>query len=139
MNLLGFSCYAISTAAFLFSPTIKAQYAHRHPLSPETTVRFNDFAFAAHAVIMCVVGYSQFWPSIWGFNVGLRQRVSRYAIGLVTGSILILMFMIYYISFHTPTGGNDADDWAWIDLVNFKLSLHGEKLTCLPDLHVWLR
>jgi cystinosin len=118
MNLLGFTSYTISTGAFLFSPTIRSQYAHRHPLSPETTVRFNDFAFAAHALVMCFVGYSQFWPSIWGFNVGLRQRVSRVALALVASSILLVIFMIFYIGLRTPSGGNDSDDWAWIDLVS---------------------
>lgn len=46
INVLGFTCYTISSVLFLFSPTVRGQYARRHPLSPEPTVRWNDLAFA---------------------------------------------------------------------------------------------
>ncbi|KNG45855.1 37s ribosomal protein rsm22 [Stemphylium lycopersici] len=52
LNVLGFFCYTISTASFLYSPTIKLQYAARHPEAPTTTVRFNDFLFAAHGAVL---------------------------------------------------------------------------------------
>ncbi|KAJ4374219.1 hypothetical protein N0V83_002960 [Neocucurbitaria cava] len=56
LNVLGFICYTVNTAAFLYSPTIREQYADRHPDSPETTVRFNDFLFAAHGAVY-TLGY----------------------------------------------------------------------------------
>src|ERR1700709_1477085 len=64
MNVLGFTVYTISTASFLWSPTIRSQYAERHPASPTPTVRFNDFAFAAHSAVLCLLIYIQFFPSI---------------------------------------------------------------------------
>ncbi|KAF2665601.1 L-cystine transporter-like protein [Microthyrium microscopicum] len=116
LNLLGFVCYTISTASFLWSPTIRSQYAARHPASPKTTVRFNDFAFALHAAIMCIVTYSQFYSSLWGFSVGRRQRASRGVLGIVLASILSTIVIVFVIA-GTPGGGNDPDGWAWIDLI----------------------
>jgi len=46
VNILGFSCYTISSILFLFSPVVRDEYARRHPRSPEPTVRWNDLAFA---------------------------------------------------------------------------------------------
>lgn len=46
VNVLGFYCYCVSAALFLFSATVRGQYARRHPLSPEPTMRWNDFVFA---------------------------------------------------------------------------------------------
>lgn len=46
VNVLGFTCYTISSVLFLYSPTVRGEYARRHPLSPEPTVRLNDLAFA---------------------------------------------------------------------------------------------
>ncbi|KAI4629689.1 uncharacterized protein J4E87_002875 [Alternaria ethzedia] len=90
LNVLGFTCYTISTACFLYSPTIKAQYAARHPDAPETTVRFNDFLFAAHGAVMCVIIYSQFFERIWGFEIGKRQKI--YTLGYVK---LLTVFLKY--------------------------------------------
>lgn len=50
LNVLGFSCYTISSLAFLFSPTIREQYAQRHHGS-EPTVKWNDLAFAVRSAI----------------------------------------------------------------------------------------
>lgn len=50
VNVLGFTCYTISSVLFLFSPTVRGEYARRHPLSPEPTVRWNDLAFAVSAL-----------------------------------------------------------------------------------------
>jgi cystinosin len=115
LNVLGFCCYTISTASFLYSPTIKSQYAYRHPEAPETTVRFNDFLFAAHGAVMCVVCYSQFFPSIWGCEVGKSQRVSRVVLtiwwGCVVGVLMVLLLV-------WSRGGDGAEGWAWIDVVS---------------------
>lgn len=55
LNCFGFSCYSLSTVLFLFSRVIREQYAARHPLSPEPTVRINDLAFGLLGLIMSVV------------------------------------------------------------------------------------
>lgn len=46
VNVLGFACYTVSAALFLFSPVVRSQYAARHPNAPEPTTRANDLAFA---------------------------------------------------------------------------------------------
>jgi cystinosin len=115
-NVLGFISYTISTAAFLYSPVIQSQYAYRHPLSPETTVRFNDFVFAAHGALLCVITYSQFFPTIWGFKVGARQRASRAILGIFWGSILGVALTIVVVKTKGRDEGNDPSGWAWIDV-----------------------
>jgi cystinosin len=118
LNILGFWCYTISTASFLYSPTIRSQYAYRHPEAPETTVRFNDFLFAAHGAVMCVIIYSQFFPSLWGFTVGRTQRVSRAVLAifwaLVAGVLIVALLAVFF----GESGGSDARYWAWIDVVS---------------------
>ncbi|KAJ5573402.1 L-cystine transporter [Penicillium hispanicum] len=118
INFLGFVCYAIYTAAFLYSPVIRAQYAARHPHSGEPTVRFNDFAFAAHAVVLSAIVYSQFWPVIWGLRVSRFQRISKPMAGLFWGSILAVLVVIGIVMSGSPDRGNDPSSWAWIDVVS---------------------
>ncbi|KAF2192753.1 PQ-loop-domain-containing protein [Zopfia rhizophila CBS 207.26] len=117
LNVLGFACYTISTAAFLASPTIQSQYALRHPESPETTVRFNDFLFAVHGAILTIIIYSQFWTQIWGFKVGARQKASRAVLGIFWGSILGIFVVIFIVKVRGNDGGNDPSGWAWIDVM----------------------
>lgn len=117
LNVLGFTCYTISTAAFLYSPTIQSQYAIRHPDAPTTTVRFNDFLFAAHGAVMCVIIYSQFFPRIWGFTVGKMQRVSRVILAVWWGCVLSVIGTIFLVVSRGQQGGDDATSWAWIDVV----------------------
>lgn len=119
INVLGFVCYGIYTACFLYSPVIRKQYAARNPISPEPTVRFNDFAFAFHAVILSALVYSQFYPQIWGFKVSRFQHVSKPVAGLFWGSIAAIAIMIVIVSTQSPDGGYDASSWAWIDVVSF--------------------
>ncbi|KAL4739187.1 PQ loop repeat-domain-containing protein [Aspergillus similis] len=117
INVLGFVCYAVYTGAFLYSPVIRRQYAARHPLAPEPTVRFNDFAFALHAVILSGLVYSQFWPSIWGFRVSRFQRVSKPIAGLFWGAFVAIAMVICIILFKSPDGGCEPISWAWIDVI----------------------
>lgn len=117
LNVLGFTCYAISTAAFLFSPAIQAQYAIRHPDAPTPTVRFNDFLFAAHGAVMCVIVYSQFFPQIWGFSVGKMQRVSRFIMAVWWACVFSIIVTIFLVASRIRRVSNDATDWAWIDVV----------------------
>jgi cystinosin len=117
LNLLGFTSYTISTAAFLWSPTIRDQYAKRHPVSPEPTVRLNDFAFAAHAFVLCLVTYSQFFPSIWGFDVSWRQRPSRVVLGIISGCIVGALFVVALVVSNRSEDGTPPR-WEWIDVVS---------------------
>ncbi|KAF2022266.1 L-cystine transporter-like protein [Aaosphaeria arxii CBS 175.79] len=116
-NVLGFTAYTISTASFLYSPTIQSQYAARHPNAPETTVRFNDFLFAAHGAVMCVVVYSQFFPAIWGFKVGSRQKASRVVLGVFWGCLLSILLTVLVVGIRGRDWGYDASGWAWIDVI----------------------
>jgi hypothetical protein len=92
-------------------------------------VRFNDFLFAAHGAVMCVIIYSQFFPRIWGFTVGRTQRVSRAVLaifwGLVAGVLIVALLAIFL----GERGGGDARYWAWIDVVSANL-IHGSAQSC---------
>jgi len=118
INTLGFACYTVYTSAFLYSAVIREQYAARHPASKEPTVRFNDLAFAVHAVALCVIVYTQFWPSIWGFHVSRFQRISKTMLGLFWGSIFAPIGVILLVLMRSPDGGYDPSTWAWIDVVS---------------------
>lgn len=118
LNLLGFLSYTTSCAAFLYSPTIRAQYANRHPASPEPTVRFNDLAFAVHALFMCFVTYSQFFSKLWNFEVRMLQRSSRIVLGILWGCIIGVAVVIGVVRFYGDSEGYDPTSWAWIDTVS---------------------
>jgi cystinosin len=118
LNVLGFWCYTLSTACFLYSPIIRSQYAYRHPEAPETTVRFNDFLFAAHGAALTVIIYSQFFPQIWGFTIGRTQRVSRAVLGIWWGLVIGVIIVAFVAKFFGMNGGYDASGWAWIDVVS---------------------
>lgn len=115
-NVLGFVCYTVSTAAFLYSPTIRSQYAYRYPDSPETTVRFNDFLFAAHGALLCVIIYTQFFPWIWGFKVGKRQTASKAVLGIFWGCIFGILITLGLV-WTKGEGGYDPSRWAWLDVI----------------------
>ncbi|KAK5043102.1 hypothetical protein LTR13_000873 [Exophiala sideris] len=100
LNVLGFLSYSISTCSFMYSPTIRDQYAARHPLSPEPTVQINDVAFGVHAVVLVVLTYSQFFPGLWGFKVSSHQTASKPVLGIFWG-----------------WQQQDPQDWAWIDVL----------------------
>ncbi|KAK7188646.1 hypothetical protein DPSP01_005606 [Paraphaeosphaeria sporulosa] len=117
LNILGFTCYAINTATFMYSPTIRSQYAYRHPTAPENTVQFNDFLFAAHGAFMCVVLYSQFYTWIWGFKVGARQKASKGALGIFWGCVLAILVTVFLAQAAGKDSGYDPSSWAWIDVI----------------------
>jgi cystinosin len=128
INVLGFVCYTISTSAFLYSPLIRQQYAARHISSPEPTVRFNDLAFALHAVVLTLLTCTQFFPDLWGFKVGKHQRVSQPIAGIVFGSLLAVILVILVVMLKSSDGGYNAAEWAWIDVVG----------VCKPDVRLAL-
>ncbi|KAL5335104.1 PQ loop repeat-domain-containing protein [Aspergillus crustosus] len=117
INVLGFVCYTVYTGTFLYSPVIRHQYAARHPLAQEPTVRFNDFAFALHAVALSALVYSQFWPKIWGFKVSRFQRVSKPIAGLFWGSFVAVAVVIGIVLAKSPDDGYEPSSWAWIDVI----------------------
>ncbi|BDD54511.1 hypothetical protein MAP00_000123 [Monascus purpureus] len=81
------------------------------------SVRFNDFAFALHAVILSSIVYSQFWPRIWGFRVSRFQTVSRPILGLFWGSLAAVAVVVGIVLVKSPDGGYDPSTWAWIDVL----------------------
>ena len=117
LNVLGFACYTASTTAFFLVPTIRRQYATRHPLSPEPTVRFNDFAFALHGLVLCIVTYTQFWKPIWGFSDTESRRASNVALGIFWGSMTAISIITLMALSHTRNT-NDTQSWAAIDVVS---------------------
>ncbi|TGZ79921.1 PQ-loop-domain-containing protein [Ascodesmis nigricans] len=109
LNVLGFACYTVSSATLLFSQTVRDQYSVRHPNSPEPTVRWNDLAFAAHALIISTLTWSQFFA--WGYERHRSQRLST--------PVTLLIFSIFgaivlSAGFVDPTGGHR---WQWLDVI----------------------
>jgi cystinosin len=80
-------------------------------------VRFNDVAFAVHAVILCILTYSQFWPALWGFKVGRLQAVSKPVAGIFWGSVSSVVIVVLLVATRGIDGGRDPSGWAWIDVV----------------------
>ena len=117
-NILGFVCYTIYSTTFFFSPVIRRQYASRHLLSEDPTVRFNDVAFAVHALILCILTYTQFWPLIWGFTVSRHQKTSIAIKGILWGSVALVGIVTCVVLATSPDGGYNPHTWAWIDVVS---------------------
>ncbi len=123
INLLGFIAYFVSNASFLYSPRIRKEYALRnHGLTP--TVQFNDLAFAAHALVLCVITLSQFVPGVWGFEkrgkkVGARPSKSILGIffGSIIGVAIVALIVVARQDEDVKTG------WAWIDVVSYSPAL----------------
>ncbi|CZT18702.1 uncharacterized protein RCC_04546 [Ramularia collo-cygni] len=117
LNTLGFICYTIGTAVFLYSPTIREQYAARHPASPEPTVQFNDLCFGINAVVFCAISVSQFWPPLWGFKHSTNRRANIVTWSIVCASFLTIAcsaIMVLVSQESMDTGGHE---WEWIDVV----------------------
>jgi cystinosin len=121
LNIVGFSCYSLSTILFLFSPVIRKQYAARHPLSPEPTVRFNDLVFGLFGLTISFLTYSQFWPTLWGWanQPGVKRSVNNITRGLIVGSALALTVisgLVIASGNGEASGGGSA--WVWLDVVS---------------------
>lgn len=117
INVLGFVSYFVSNYAFLYSTTVRKQYALRHNgLTP--TVQLNDLAFATHAIFMSALTLSQFVPSIWGFEKrgrGAGAVPTKSILGMCVGSVLGVGVVTMIV-----LGRKDEDPatgWAWIDVV----------------------
>ncbi|KAI5801184.1 lysosomal cystine transporter [Geopyxis carbonaria] len=106
LNILGFACYTISSIAFLYSPVVREQYARRHPLTPEPTVRWNDLAFAAHALVLSLITWTQFY--FWGYQRHPQQRLSVLMKAIIVGCIAAIVVSVFL---------TDGETWEWIDVV----------------------
>lgn len=118
LNTLGFVCYTISASCFLYSPLIRRQYAARHPLSPEPTTRINDLVFGVHAVVLSSLTYSQFFPTLWKFEVSPRQRASRPVLGVFWGCIAAVLLLTLAVVCLGGSQQLDPHAWSWIDVVS---------------------
>ncbi|KAK6345839.1 hypothetical protein TWF730_010182 [Orbilia blumenaviensis] len=116
LNILGFLCYTLYTALLLYSPTIRSEYAIRYPHAPNPTVRLNDLAFAVHAFVLACLTYSQFFPSIWGYETGRKRERTRpvvwgVIVGIISTCLLVTSIAVGNESdqdFNSPTAGMDA-------------------------------
>ncbi|CAI4210212.1 unnamed protein product [Parascedosporium putredinis] len=117
INTLGFLAYFFSTAAFLWSPLIREQYAARHHgLVP--TVRGNDVAFAGHALVLSCITVSQYHPTLWGFRPGgARPRPSRPIFGVALGSLLAVVLVSFVVIAAAGPDLDPASDWCALDIV----------------------
>lgn len=89
-------------------------------MSPDPTVQFNDLVFAGHAVVVTLLTYSQFLPSLWGFTVGKHQHVSSPVAGIIVGGIIAVVLVVVVVTTGSSDGGYNAAEWAWIDVVSVR-------------------
>ncbi|KAL4909130.1 hypothetical protein BDW74DRAFT_146050 [Aspergillus multicolor] len=74
LRVIGMSAYTVFNGGLLFIPVVRAQYAQRHPASPEPPVHMSDFLYALHGTLICLLLYSQFmFPGMWGFETQLED------------------------------------------------------------------
>jgi cystinosin len=108
----------ISTAAFLYSPTVRHEYAARHPASPEPTVRANDFAFGLHATILCIIIVSQFWSKLWGWTpLAQTPRPTKITLAVLCCSCVIVLVSIFIVLADQVKPVERRRGWGWIDVV----------------------
>jgi cystinosin len=117
LNVLGLSAYTVFNGGLLFSPVIRAQYAQRHPQSPEPPVHLNDFFYALHGTIICLLIYSQFqWPVLWKFESQnqTQRKPSILTVVLLSGCFGLVAVevtgLLYFPQLHSQQ---------WLDVVSF--------------------
>ena len=112
LNVLGLSAYTVSNACFLFSSVVRAEYAQRHPQSPEPTVQWNDFVYALHgALICCWIGSHFLCARLWNFD-SKSQRPSTLALVVFWGCLGVVPLAILCVLV--------SASWEWIDVVGEK-------------------
>ena len=91
----------------------------------------HGLAFGAHAWVLCVVTYSQFWGGLWGWGSegegngkgGLGSKFgNKVSMGLIVGSLLAVLILTFIVL--SSGNGNDPRGWAWIDVVSLHSTLH---------------
>lgn len=116
-NLTGFTAYTIYTAGFLFSSTVKVEYANRHPDSPVSTVRSYDFAFALHGWIVIALLLVQY---LWYDDPGdrsARRKPSKWIMGICLMAVFVALVIA---GFAFGDDGLSPRDGLlkWIDVVS---------------------
>ncbi|RPB23335.1 hypothetical protein L211DRAFT_787054 [Terfezia boudieri ATCC MYA-4762] len=120
INILGHSCYTVSCLAFLYSETVRDQYRRRWGSGVgDPTVRLNDLAFTAHALLWSCFTITQFYW--WGYTRLPSQRLSRGMTCLILGSLAsIALATGLVIFFPSKDVGSDepyAGGWEWLDVI----------------------
>jgi cystinosin len=109
LNVLGLTAYTVSNACFFFSPVVRAQYAQRHPQSPEPTVQWNDLFYSLHAALICCwLGSHFLCARFWNFK-SKPQRVSTGASLEFWGCLGVIALAVLWV----PVSAS----WEWIDVV----------------------
>ncbi|KAF7185438.1 Cystinosin-like [Pseudocercospora fuligena] len=115
MNVIGSLCYTISTGLFLYSGTVREEYAARHPESPEPTARFNDFCYGFHSLVLCSVTFSQFWPGLWGWKRAAKRNPNRLTISILLANVIgTCSCIVLVILGKLELLANGS--WEWIDV-----------------------
>lgn len=83
----------------------------------ENTTRFNDVLFAAHALLLSWVTFSQFWRTLWGFEKR-GWKVSKVVWCIIGLCVLGVAFVVGMVVVNGKDGGSDPAMWAWIDVVS---------------------
>ncbi|GAM83380.1 hypothetical protein ANO11243_013680 [Dothideomycetidae sp. 11243] len=109
-------CYTLSTGALLFNDKIRRQYAIRNPSAPTPTVRPNDFAFALHGLVLCIITYSQFWSRLWGFQALPGKRANRVTQTIFCGSIAWIVLVAVVVT-ALNQDRKDPESWSEIDII----------------------
>lgn len=81
-------------------------------------MRFNDLAFAGHAVILSLIIITQYSKRVWGFEKGrlAERRISKGIWGILVGSVFVTGVVALVVLF---SGDEDpVEGWAWIDVVS---------------------
>lgn len=107
LNPLGFACYTAFNGALLLSPVVRAQYRARND-GHNPQVRWNDLAFAAHALFISSITLSQvFW-----YKRESRQRLSNF-------NYFVISFLLLSIVAATATSSLFTHTVEWLDLLYF--------------------
>ena len=117
LNILGFVCYTSYTTGLLFVEPIRQQYAARYPNAPIPTVRVNDFAFALHALVICIITYSQLWSGLWGFSDVPGKRAASATYGIFWGSVISIL-VVTCLVFGSSQTSSSGREWLAIDIVS---------------------
>ena len=119
-HVVGFLAYLVSNAFFYYSPLVREQYKQRnHGLTP--TVRFNDLAFAAHALLLSCLTTSQYWPSLWRFaHPATGTRPSRFILGVAFGCLVgvsATSMLVLSVAREQGHGVDARVSWCALDIV----------------------
>lgn len=107
LNTMGYMCYTAYNVAFLTSSSVREEYARRNG-GAEPVVRWNDAAFAGHALLLSSLTFAQ--TKLYKKS---DQRVSRFNWFMIWFFVLI----ISTASFAAFSWDPNSDFWTyhWLD------------------------